>query len=220
MAAGRGDRLRPLTDNTPKPLLPVGDKPLITHLIGALVAAGFVDLVINHSHLGLEIETALGDGTDLGARIVYSPEPGAPLNTGGGIVNALPLLGTGPFLVVNGDLWTDYPFAKLHSPRESLAHLVLVDNPEHNLEGDFGLRDERVINPQTSQASLTFSGIGVYRPKLFAGITQQRFSLAGVLRDAADGGQVSGEHYHGRWCDVGTPQRLEETRQQVETAPE
>ncbi|RKZ37900.1 MAG: mannose-1-phosphate guanylyltransferase [Gammaproteobacteria bacterium] len=220
LAAGRGERLRPLTDSTPKPLLLVDGKPLITHLLGALVAGGFRDFVINHSHLGQQLEAALGNGTDLGASIVYSPELDAPLETGGGIVNALPLLGSGPFLVVNGDLWTDYPFSRLQRPQESLAHLVLVDNPKHHPQGDFGLQGERVMNAENAENPLTFSGIGLYRPELFAGVKQERFPLAGLLRDAADRGQVSGEHFRGRWYDVGTSERLEEVQQQVAQARE
>ena len=205
LAAGRGERMRPLTDEVPKPLIPAGGKPLITHLIGALVDAGYRDLVINHSYLGAAIERALGDGARFGARIAYSPEPDGALETGGGIHRALPLLGEA-FLVVNGDVWTDYPFARLARPPRGLAHLVLVDNPPHHLAGDFVLRDENV--EENGGARLTFAGIGVYRAALFANREAGRFPLAPLLRDAIASHQVTGEHYRGRWLDVGTPERL------------
>lgn len=207
LAAGRGERMRPLTDRIPKPLLRVGGKSLIEYHIEALVAAGFSELVINHAHLGERIEAALGDGGRWGARIRYSPE-GEALETGGGIFRALPLLGDAPFLVVNGDIWCDYDFS-IPPPGEGvLAHLVLVDNPAHNPRGDFALSAGRVANAGAPR--LTFSGIGLYRPELFAGCAPGAFPLAPLLRAACDRGQVSGEHYRGRWTDVGTPQRLRE----------
>jgi MurNAc alpha-1-phosphate uridylyltransferase len=206
LAAGRGERLRPLTDRTPKPLLRAGGRALIEHTIAALVRAGFRELVVNHAWLGGAIEDALGDGARYGARIAYSPEPEGALETGGGIAQALPLLGD-PFLVVNGDIWTDYPFERLaHARPRGLAHLVLVDNPAHHPGGDFGLEQGAVR--VDGAARLTFAGIGVYRAALLAGRRAERFPLAPLLREAAARGQVSGEHYPGRWLDVGTPERL------------
>ncbi len=208
LAAGRGERMRPLTDETPKPLLAAGGKALIVRLIERLVEEGFTELVINHAHLGERVQAALGDGRAFGARIRYSAEPPGALETGGGIANALPLLGPEPFLVVNGDIWTDYPFARVPHQPQGLAHLVLVDNPPHHARGDFALRDGLVS--EDGGERLTFSGIGVYRPALFAGRRAQRFPLAPLLRRAAAQGQVSGEHYRGEWRDIGTPARLEE----------
>lgn len=206
LAAGRGERMRPLTDRVPKPLLPVGGRPLIEHLIAALVRAGYVELVINHSYLGAAIEQALGDGGRFGARIRYSPEPDGALETGGGIHRALALLG-GEFLVVNGDVWTDYPFERLARGPAGSAHLVLVDNPVHHPQGDFALRNGMVH--ENAGPRFTYAGIGVFRAALFARCTAGRFALAPLLREAITQGQVSGEHYRGRWIDVGTPERLE-----------
>ena len=208
LAAGRGVRMRPLTDHTPKPLLSVGGHPLIEYHIRALAAAGFRELVINHAHLGGQIEQALGDGHRLGVEIAYSPEPPGALETGGGIFKALPLLGTGPFLVVNGDIWTDFDFTSLPREPRGLAHLVLVDNPPQHPEGDFCLRDGVVS--QSDGRRLTFSGIGVYRAELFADCRPGAFPLAPLLRQAMDRGAVSGERYGGLWSDVGTPERLAE----------
>lgn len=210
LAAGRGERMRPLTDHTPKPLLQAGGRPLIEYHILALVAAGFRELVINHAHLGDRIERSLGDGSGLGVSIHYSVEAEA-LETGGGIFHALPLLGPGPFLVVNGDVWTDYDFSRLPPEPAGLAHLVLVDNPPHHPRGDFALAGSRVVSE--GESLLTFSGIGVYRPELFAGCSPGKFPLAPLLRQAMAAGQVSGEHYRGRWLDIGTPQRLAELDQ-------
>lgn len=211
LAAGRGERMRPLTDITPKPLLPVVGKPLIVWHLERLARAGWRDIVINHAHLGDQIEALLGDGAAWGVRIAYSPEPPGALETAGGIANALPLLtgGTGgaPFLVVNGDIFCDWDFARLRSREIDLAHLVLVDNPAHHPGGDFSLVDGKVGAGGTPQ--LTFSGIGVYRPELFAGIARgQPAKLAPLLRSAIDAGRVTGERHAGRWVDVGTPQRL------------
>ena len=210
LAAGRGERMRPLTDRVPKPLLRAGGKSLIVYHIEALVAAGIRELVINHAHLGEQIEAALGDGRRWGVRIRYSPEEAA-LETGGGIFRALPLLGDGPFLVVNGDIWCDYGFSVPPLAEGLLAHLVLVDNPAHNPRGDFGLSGGRVVNG--GAARFTFSGIGLYRSELFAGCESGAFPLAPLLRAACDRGQVSGEHFSGRWTDVGTPRRLQELDQ-------
>ena len=230
LAAGRGERMRPLTDHTPKPLLPVGGKPLIVWHIEALRDAGFGEIVINHAHLGKQIEVALGNGAALGVRIAYSPEPLGALETAGGIRHALPLLGDAPFLVVNGDIWCDWPFE--HAGRltiakackkipatplcpandtpETLAHLVLVPNPPHHPQGDFALEAGRISNPTTPNAMrFTFSGIGVYSPALFSALPDDTpAKLAPLLRAAADAGRIGGELHPGQWIDVGTPERL------------
>ena len=222
LAAGRGERMRPLSDTVPKPLLEAGSKPLIVHLIEQLVRAGLPDMVINHSHLGEKISAYLGDGHRYGASIVYSHEAGGGLETGGGIFKALPLIDSDPFVVVNGDIWTDFPFDRLPSRLEGLAHLVLVDNPPQHPAGDFSLRDGRVWDE--GEPRLTFSGIGVYARGLFDGCHPGKFPLAPLLRDAMRQGKVSGEHYTGRWQDVGTPLRLEaldqELRRQHNPPPE
>jgi len=214
LAAGRGERMRPLTDRTPKPLLRAGGKPLIEFHVEALVRAGIRELVINHAYLGEQIEQFLGDGSRYGAAIRYSAEERA-LETGGGIRQALPLLGDEPFLVVNGDVWTEYPFSHLTPglAPEARAHLVLVDNPSHHPDGDFALEGGRV-RPQGAQR-LTYAGIGVYRPELFGGHEPGAFALGPLLRSAAEGGEVTGEHYGGPWLDVGTPERLWELEQRL-----
>lgn len=205
LAAGRGERMRPLTDHTPKPLLPAGGRPLIEHTLAALVRAGYTEIIVNTAHLGEQIQRHLGDGENFGARISYSPE-GEALETGGGIRQALPLLGAGPFLVVNGDIATDFPFGRLRERPEDLAHLVLVPNPPHHAAGDFGLEGEQVL--ATAAERYTFSGIGVYRPELFAERPPGRFPLAPLLRAAMAEGRVSGELYRGLWMDIGTVERL------------
>jgi MurNAc alpha-1-phosphate uridylyltransferase len=207
LAAGRGERMRPLTDHIPKPLLPVRGKPLIQHHVEALAVAGFRALVVNHAHLGDQIEAFLGDGRRWGVEIAYSRESSA-LETGGGILRALPLLGPGPFAVVNGDVWTDFDRARLRNAPDSLAHLVLVGNPPHNPGGDFALSAGRVLNHGVPR--YTFSGIGVYRAELFEGCSEGAFALAPLLRQACDRAAVTGEHHAGLWMDVGTPGRLAE----------
>jgi len=208
LAAGRGNRMRPLTDHIPKPLLRAGGKTLIEHQIERLRDAGFNDIVINHAHLGEQIERALGDGGRYGLRICYSPEgQGQALETGGGIYKALPLLEPGPFLVTNGDVWCDFDYAGLALPEGDLAALVLVDNPRHNSGGDFTLHAGRVQASGTD--ALTFSGIGIYHPDLFAGCGPGAFALAPLLKTAMSAGLVGGIRYRGRWLDVGTPERLE-----------
>jgi len=220
LAAGRGERMRPLTDHTPKPLLEVGGKALIVWHIERLVAAGITELVINHAHLGAQIEQALGDGSRFGAHIQYSAETRA-LETAGGIANALTMLGDQPFAVVNGDIYCGYDFARLHGHAAALqasgdtAHLVLVDNPAHNPAGDFPLHDERLVLDSSilhpSSCKLTFSGIGLYHPALFAHIPRGSVApLAPLLREQIALSKVSGEHHQGLWVDVGTPQRLHE----------
>lgn len=204
LAAGKGERLRPLTLHTPKPLVKVAGVPLIEHHLRALAAAGFSEVVINHAWLGHKIEAYLGDGAQLGLSICYSAE-GEPLETGGGIHKALPLLGDEPFVVINGDIWTDYPLAQLPRHLSGDAHLVLVDNPEHNPQGDFALAQGQVLD---QRPGLTFSGISVLSPALFANCQGGAFKLAPLLRQAMAVGRVSGEHYRGHWIDVGTHERL------------
>jgi N-acetyl-alpha-D-muramate 1-phosphate uridylyltransferase len=218
LAAGRGERMRPLTDHTPKPLLQVGGKPLIVWHIENLARAGIGDIVINHAHLGTQIVAALGDGSRFGARIRYSPEAHA-LETAGGIANALPLLGEQPFAVINGDIYCDYDFSRLSARADSMrssgdsAHLVMVNNPAQHPGGDFGLQQQRIND---SPPRLTFSGIGIYQPGLFAGIARGSIApLAPLLRKQIAAGKVSGELHPGVWVDVGTPQRLAELDMQV-----
>jgi len=206
LAAGRGERMRPYTDATPKPLLRVGGKALIEYHLEALARAGLHEVVVNVGHLGGQIEAALGDGERYGVRIRYSREDAAILDTGGGILNALPLLGEAPFLVVNGDIYADYPFKQLPTVPAGLAHLVLVPNPPQHPGGDFALHGGRVTSEGDSL--LTFSGIGVYRPQLFADCQPGVFPLAPLLRQAMAAGQVGGERYDGQWWDIGTPARL------------
>lgn len=217
LAAGRGERMRPLTEHTPKPLLRAGGRALIEHHLVRLAQAGFRDVVVNHAHLGAQVPAALGDGGAYGLRIHYSDEGDEPLETGGGIFKALPLLGQGPFLVVNGDVWCDHPLAAHALAAADLAHLVLVDNPEHHSSGDFALTNGRVAN--AGAARLTFSGIGIYRPELFRDCAPGKFPLAPLLRAAAEAGQVSGEHYRGRWRDIGTPARLAELDAELRGLP-
>lgn len=237
LAAGRGERMRPLTDYTPKPLLKVGGKPLIVWHIERLAQAGFNEIVINHAHLGQQIEEALGDGETWGVRIQYSPEKVA-LETAGGIANALPLLGDEPFLVVNGDVFTDIDFAKLRTltlrqaqgepgidgalknntvrpelveghtqPKHNLAHLVLINNPPQHPQGDFAI--EHGLLKNVGVPMLTFSGVGVYHPTLFASITRgEPAKLAPLLRLAIAQNQATAEHHQGVWHDIGTPERL------------
>lgn len=207
LAAGRGERMHPLTDHRPKPLLPVAGQPLIVHHLIALHAAGWTDLVINTGHLGEQLPAVLGDGRAWGVRIAWSPEPPDALETGGGIFQALPLLGPEPFLVINGDVWSDYPLARLPRVPVGLAHLVLVANPPQHAQGDFFLAENGMVTEQ-GEPKLTFSGISVLRPELFAGCTAGRFPLGPLLRQAMATGQVSGEFYRGDWRDIGTPERL------------
>ncbi len=207
LAAGRGERMRPLTDHTPKPLLMVGGIPLIEHSIHRLRAAGYGDLVINLGHHGEQIATRLGDGTRLGVSIRYSREPPGALETAGGIRQALTMLGADPFLVVNGDVWCDHPLERPDLPAATQAHLVLVDNPDHHPAGDFALEDHAVR--LSGPMHYTFSGIGWYRPALFADLPPGRQALAPVLCDAIAAGRIRGEHYRGTWIDIGTPERLQ-----------
>jgi N-acetyl-alpha-D-muramate 1-phosphate uridylyltransferase len=240
LAAGRGERMRPLTDHTPKPLLLAGGKPLIVWHLERLAAAGFREAVINHAHLGEQIEAALGDGSQWGLSIEYSPEPPGALETAGGIANALPLLGDQPFLVVNGDIWCDFDFGRfcrstlgpavdsMVAPgtkppwgvagTQALAHLVMVANPAHHGGGDFSLDGERVIFANGEQ-TLTYAGIGVFSPAFFAGLKPGAVMKLRPLLDAAiAAGNLTGERHAGRWVDVGTPQRLAELDQELTNA--
>lgn len=205
LAAGRGNRMRPLTDHTPKPLLEAGGRSLIRYHIERLADAGIRDLVINHAHLGEQIETALGDGRRFGVRIRYSVEETA-LETGGGIFKALPWLGPDPFLVINGDIWTDIDPTKLQLAESDLAHLVLVANPPHHPAGDFAWIEDRVL--LEGEPRLTFSGVGLYRPELFEGCSPGIFPLAPLLYAAIRSGRVGGSYHRGHWFDIGTPERL------------
>jgi len=214
LAAGRGERMRPLTDHTPKPLLRVGDKPLIVWHIERLAAGGFTDIVINHAHLGHRIETCIGDGKTYGVNINYSPEALA-LETAGGIANAMPLLGNSPFLVVSGDVYCPLDFvpvvarglARMTTGKH--AHLVLVANPSHHPEGDFVLDMSGQLSLEPGAERWTYSGIGLFRPEFFAGVPAgEKVPLRDILRAAIQAGRVSGEVFKGRWEDVGTPERL------------
>jgi len=196
--------MRPLTDFTPKPLLKIKGKALIEYHLEKLARANFEKVIINHHWLGEQIETTLGNGEKYGIQIKYSKEINV-LETGGGIIQALPLLGEKPFLVVNGDIWCDCDFSKISLKINRLAHLFLVTNPEHNLKGDFGLEKGFVIN----QPQLTFSGISIYHPDLFKDYKIEKLPLAPILRKAITAQNVTGEHFTGRWFDIGTPARLE-----------
>ncbi len=215
-AAGLGERMRPLTDHTPKPLLSVGGKPLIVWHLEKLAALGVRDVVINTSWLADQFPAALGDGARWGLRLHYSYEGATPLETGGGMLHARPLLGQAPFLLVNGDVWTDFDFTRLPREPEGLAHLVLVDPPAHATHGDFALDEAGHVRSDGARR-LTYAGLGIYRPALLDGWrevittdagTPPRFMLAPLLRACMPAGAITGEHWCGRWTDVGTPQRL------------
>ena len=207
LAAGRGERMRPLTDSTPKPLLKVNDKSLIEYHIESLWAAGIRNLVINTGWLGEQIRAALGDGSRYGVRIDYSIEPETAYETGGGIFHALPLL-SDPFMVVNGDIWTDYDFSDLLEQPGKQAHLVLVENPPQHPAGDFSIINGLAY--PDGDKKLTFSGIGCYRKSLFNGLNAGSFPLAPILKEFMSRGEVTAEYFTGTWNDVGTPDRLGE----------
>tara|TARA_R110000824_G_scaffold50961_3_gene142224 strand:+ start:79286 stop:79966 length:681 start_codon:yes stop_codon:yes gene_type:complete len=213
LAAGLGKRMRPLTDHCPKPLLPVAGKPLIVHHLTRLHEAGIHEVVINVSYRAEQIIDVLGNGDAFGLRIHWSRET-EPLETGGGIQQALPLLGEAPFLLINGDVWCEALPNRQSLWGDDLAHLVLVDNPSHHPDGDFGLAGGRVN--QTSTGRLTYAGISVIHPALLAGQPQGAFALAPLLRAAIDNQRVSGEHYTGQWVDVGTPERLAALESQLQ----
>ena len=218
-AAGKGERMRPLTESTPKPLLAVGGKPLIEWHLEKLAAAGIAEVVINIAWLADRFEPALGDGSRWGLRLHYSYEGAEPLETGGGMLQALRWLGDEPFLAVNGDIWCDHDFASLPKQPPGLVHLVMVDNPVQHPGGDFALDDQGRLHSE-GESRLTFAGIGVYRRELLDGWrgivgdapganeTPPRFKLAPLLRAAMRSGRATGEHHRGRWTDVGTPERL------------
>ena len=213
LAAGRGERMRPLTDDLPKPLLKVAGKMLIEYHLEKLKSAQITEVVINHAWLGNKIEQVLGDGSSYGLNITYSAETEA-LETAGGIINALPLLRsvadeTDAFIVINGDIYCDYDISGLPSSLSGLAHLVLVNNPPHNPQGDFVLTTTGAVET-VGENKLTFSGIGVYHPDLFKGYPNGKLALAPILRKAMEQHQVTGESYQGVWHDIGTPERLNE----------
>jgi MurNAc alpha-1-phosphate uridylyltransferase len=206
LAAGRGERMRPITDRMPKPLVPVGGKPLIAYHLESLARAGIRDIVINLSYLGAQIREALGDGGRFGVRISYSDEGAVALETGGGIFNALPLLGPDPFLVVNGDIWTDFDFNGLALDPGAHARLVLVPNPAHLVRGDFGLDGDCIVEREHERC--TYSGMGVYSPELFAGCAPGKFPLLPLLKRAIAARRLRGQVYRGDWSDIGSPERL------------
>ena len=207
LAAGRGERLRPITDKIPKPLVKIANKTLIEYHLENLVNAGFKEVIINLSHLGHLIEEYLGDGSRFNLNIEYSQEGEDPLETAGGIVHALPKFDNKPFLVINADIWCDHPLSFANLSTNKLAHLVLVNNPEHNEKGDFAYEFGKIYNK--GKNLLTFSGIGVYNPKLFANLDHGIRPLAPILRKAIDDQLISAEYFSGNWFDVGTQQRLE-----------
>jgi len=209
LAAGRGERMRPLTDHIPKPLLEAGGKPLIVHQIERLRAAGIEQLVINVAWHGTLIENALGDGSAMGMEIRYSREPEGALETAGGIRHALGLLGDDPFLLVNSDIHCEFPIARLAELNPAgHAHLVLIDNPPHHPEGDFALSGGKVM--LSGSPKFTYSGIGLFRPEMFAPLSPGYRALRPVLDAAIESGWISGEHYSGVWRDIGTPERLDQ----------
>lgn len=220
LAAGRGERMRPLTDHTPKPLLPVLGKPLMVYHIEKLAAAGVKHLVVNYAHLGAQFPAELGDGATWGIKISYAPEPEGGLETAGGIINALPLLGDSPFWVVNGDIWTDMPVAAMPQQLAAgdWASLVLTDNPAHHPEGDFALENGRVVKLD-SRPKFTFTGVGLYHPKLFTPWLQdgpQKLALRPLFERAIAEGKLAGSYWQGRWTDVGTPERLQTLEQELQ----
>ncbi|MEA1989876.1 MAG: nucleotidyltransferase family protein [Pseudomonadota bacterium] len=224
LAAGRGNRLRPITDTTPKPLVPLCGKPLIEYHIEKLAQLGVKEIVINHAWLGDKIEQTLGDGSRWGLKISYSAEPEGGLETAGGIINALPLLGDEPFLVINGDVYCDYAFETLLKIAQQiqqqtvsrLAHLVLVPSPEHNAKGDFGLGEHGQVQ---EEGEYTFAGLSVLHPKLFSGMEVDFIRLAPILRQAMRQGVVTGEVESGLWSDIGTIERLRQTEHRLTEEP-
>ncbi len=213
LAAGLGERLRPLTDKIPKPLIEVAGKPLIEYHLENLKSAGFKKVVINLSHLGEMIKEHLGDGSQFNLEIEYSQEGQQPLETAGGIIKALPLLGKKPFLVMNADIWCNHSLSFANLSHDKLAHLVLVENPKHNIEGDFAYEFGRLYN--TGKNYLTFSGIGIYNPKIFKDYATEKRALAPILRDLIDKQLVSAEYFTGNWFDIGTQERLAEAENYI-----
>lgn len=213
LAAGRGERMRPLTDHTPKPLLVAGGKPLIAWHLEALARAGIREVIVNLSWLGPQIRAALGDGRQFGVRLQYSEEGSPPLETGGGIFHALPLLGPAPFVVVNGDTFTDIDLSSLQLSAAADARLVMVTNPPQHPQGDFVLDGERLVVGQGP--TLTYSGVGIFSPALFAGCAEGAFPLLPLLKRAIAAGRLQGQHHTGQWLDIGTPERLTALRVQL-----
>ena len=210
LAAGRGERMRHLTENTPKPLLKIADKALIEYSLEGLVNAGFSEIVINVAYLGQQIKTYCGDGSRWGVSIQYSDESEAALETAGGIAKALPLLGEKPFLVVNADILFDYPLAELRNKQVDWAHLVMIDNPSHHPQGDFCLQANGMLSEQ-GDPKFTFSGIGVYHPAMFADVPVGKpLKLRPLLNLGMQQQRISGEYFNGLWLDIGTPERLQE----------
>lgn len=210
LAAGKGERMRPLTDQIPKPLLEVAGKPLISWHLEKLAKANFKEVIINHAYLGEMIESYLGDGSKWGIKISYSRE-GFPLETAGGIKKALPLIGDKPFLVINADIFTDFDYAALKNRNlnEFKGHLIMVKNPKHHSEGDFVLKDSQI--ELEGEGKLTFSGIAIYKPEVFKEINMESANkLAPILKKLINARGVSGEVHHGIWFDIGTPERLKE----------
>ncbi len=213
LAAGRGERMRPLTDAVPKPLLEVAGKPLIVHQIEALSLAGIETIVINTGRLGDQIQYHLGTGESFGVSILYSEEGDEPLETAGGIVKALPLLGDKPFIVANADIYSDFDYQTLPNQLGSDAHLVLVDNPPHNPEGDFAIENGHLQNEGSHK--LTFTGIGLYSPRFFKDCAYGKLPLAPLLRESAQVNRLSGQYFTGFWSDIGTPERLNEVNKNM-----
>jgi MurNAc alpha-1-phosphate uridylyltransferase len=218
LAAGRGTRMAPLTDTCPKPLIPLCGKPLIIHHLEKLAAAGITDIVINHAWLGEQLEQTLGNGSSWGIRIQYSPENEA-LETGGGVYQALPLLGEDAFLLINGDVWTNWDYSEVMNTslqEGELGHLWLIDNPAHNPQGDFCLGEGKVLDTAfLNEAALTFSGISLLSPQLWAECTSGAYPLAPMLRSAMLQQQITGSKLNADWVDVGTPQRLSDLEQRL-----
>jgi MurNAc alpha-1-phosphate uridylyltransferase len=209
LAAGRGERMKPLSDTLPKPLLEVHTKPLIVWHVEKLSACGFKEIIINIAHLGYKIPELLGNGSKYNVKITYSDEQKSEaLESAGGIIKALPFFENEPFLVVNGDIFTDYDFDSNFNLNNKLAHLILVPNPEHNKNGDFGLAETLVTNSANNK--YTFSGIGYYTPQLFKDLASKKLPLAPILHNTIEKEQISGEIYNGNWHDIGTPQRLKD----------
>jgi N-acetyl-alpha-D-muramate 1-phosphate uridylyltransferase len=206
LAAGRGERMRPLTDSVPKPLLKAGGRSLIEWNLAALARAGIREVIVNVSWLGGQLRAALGDGREFGIRIHWSEEGPVPLETGGGILHALPLLGREPFLLASSDIWSDIDFARLRLEPDAAAHLLLVPNPPHLPRGDFGLEGDLVVERDSGR--FTYANVGIYRPEMFAGFAPGRFPLRAVLTRAIAARRVRGELHRGEWLDVGTPERL------------
>jgi len=213
LAAGQGQRLKPITDTLPKPLIKINNEPLIVHHILNLKSNGVTDIVINTAHLANKISTYLGNGHSLGVNIIYSRETGHGLETGGGIVNALPLLGSQPFIAVNADIYCNFPFDKLYLNNPDLAHLVLVKNPQHNLNGDYSVLNGKLSNNKL--ASYTFSGIALYDPILFNKCIIDRYSVTPIVRDAVTLGLGSAQIFDGIWHDIGTVDRLKTARNSI-----